>query len=167
MSRKRCKRRVIVPMPPRGLRPRLAADQVRDLGLAHWSNIDALASGQANEETLLQWIGGALTWHYAAEKLHAKQPDVYAEPMVSMKRQAEVADSVVERWKRTGRIGFSGQEYQDAKDAAGWMDALAEVVDRATAIEAANWSEEGINAIAAKLPAAPARNTEPMACATK
>ena len=44
-------------------------------------------------------------------------------------------------FKRTGRVGFNGAEYQLAKDGIGYMDQLAEIVDQRTAIEAADWSE--------------------------
>jgi hypothetical protein len=150
MTRKHTRRRVIVPLPPRGLRPKLAPDQVRDLGLAHWVNVDAIAGGTADESTLWQWLGGALTWWRVAELLHARQPERYAEALQAMAAQGVVGEEVVARWKRTGRVGFSGQQYQQAKDAAQWMDALAEAVDRPTAIAAAEWSEARINALAAQ-----------------
>jgi hypothetical protein len=142
--RKHTRRRVIVPMPPRGLRPKLAPDQVRDLGLAHWVNVDAIAGGSADESTLWQWLGGSLTWLQVASALHRRQPDRYADALAAMARQALIGDSVIDRWKRTGRVGFSGAEYQTAKDAAQWMDALAEDTDHITAIQAAEWSEARI-----------------------
>lgn len=148
--RKHTRRRVIVPVPPRGLRPKLAPDQVRDLGLAHWVNVDAIASGTADVDTLWQWLGGALTWWRVATLLHAGQPERYAEAFAAMSAQCLVGEAVVERWKRTGRVGFSGTEYQTAKDSAQWMDALAEAVDRHTAIAAAEWSDARINELARK-----------------
>jgi hypothetical protein len=144
VSRKRTRRRVIVPVPPRGLRPKLSPDQVRDLGLAHWVNVDALATGGADESTLWQWLGGALTWLRAAQLLHAAQPARYAEALAAMTQHALIGESVVARWKATRRIGFSGAEYQQAKESAQWMDALAEAVDEHTAIAAAEWSDAKI-----------------------
>lgn len=137
MSRKRCHRRVIVPMPPRGLRPRLADDQVRDLAMAHNVNLDAIARGQADESILWQWAGGIFTWWRVAELLQAGVPE--------MQQQLELATSVVERYGRTGRVGFSGPELQQARDGVAFMDQLAEIVDRATAIAAAEWSEARVN----------------------
>lgn len=148
--RKHTRRRVIVPLPPRGLRPKLAPDQVRDLGLAHWVNVDAIASGGSDADTLWQWLGGALTWHRVATLLHKHQPERYAEALAAMDAQCLAGTAVVERWKRTGRVGFSGTEYQTAKDAAQWMDALAEDTDRITAVAAAEWSEARINELARK-----------------
>ncbi len=147
--RKHTRRRAIVPMPPRGLRPKLAPDQVRDLGLAHWINVDAIASGSCDEATLWQWLGGALTWWRVATLLSAHDAVRYAEVLAAMDAQCLVGESVIARWRRTGRIGFSGTEYQTAKDAAQWMDALAEAVDRHTAIAAAEWSEARLAEITA------------------
>jgi hypothetical protein len=139
--RKQCKRRSIVPLPPRGLRPRLAADQVRDLGLAHVVNLDAIAHDQANEATLWQWIGGVLTWSRVAEQLRAGVPE--------MQQQVDLATRLVVRHRRTGRVGFSGEDYQLAKEGLQVMDQLAEMVDRPTAVAAAEWSERKVNQLAA------------------
>lgn len=138
MSRKRCHRRPVVPLPPRGLRPKLTDDQRRDLGLAHIVNLDTLAKGEADEDTLWQWVGGCLTWSRVAELLQVGVDE--------MKAQLELVATVVDRFGRTGRAVFTGPEYQLAKAGVGFMDDLAAVVDRPTAIAAADWSEERCNA---------------------
>jgi hypothetical protein len=151
MSRKRCRRRTpIVAMPPPGLRPLLKPDQVRDLGLAHIGNLDTIARGEGTEDVLWQWIGGALTWSFVAGSLEKRNPARYRDAAIAMRLQLQVATAVVERFGRTGRVGFSGPEYQQAKEACEWMDALAEVVDQPTAQIAAEWSELRVNSMAAK-----------------
>jgi hypothetical protein len=142
MSRKRCHRRVWVPQPPRGLRPKLSRDQVTDLALAHIVNLDDIARGQATADTLWQTVGGVLTWSRVA----ALRGELVAE----MTEQLDVLTSVVERYRRTGRVGFSGTEYQLAKRGVQLMDDLAERVDRATATAAADWAEARVNAWAAQ-----------------
>jgi hypothetical protein len=139
--RKRCMRRKVVPMPPRGLRPRLAADQVRDLGLAHVVNLDTIARGEADEALLWQWVGGVLTWSRVADLLQAGAPE--------MRDQLVLAAQLVERYGSTGRVVFTGPEYQRAKEGIGVMDQLAEVVDRPTAVAAAEWSERRLNTLQA------------------
>lgn len=139
MSRKRCHRKPRLLLPPPGMRPKLAPDQVRDLGLAHYTNLDAICRGDANEETLWQWIGGALTWSFVAEMLQ------HDEALEAMLTQTAVCQAVVERYGRTGRIGFSGPEYQQAKAACEWMDALAAHVDRHIAVQAADRSDAMVN----------------------
>ena len=126
---------------PRGLRPKLPADQVRDLGLAHTINLDAIATGQADEATLWQTVGGVYTWCYVADQLQAGVDE--------MRAQLEMATALVQRYILTGRVCFTGVEYQVAKRGVMVMDLLAEMVDRPTAVAAAEWSEAKINALAA------------------
>ena len=127
--------------PPRGLRPRLAPDQVRDLSLVHHVNLDAIATGQADETTLWQTVGGALTWCRVAERLQLGEAE--------MAQQLQLLERVVERYGRTGRVGFTGEEYQLAKVGVIVMDQLAEQVDRPTAIAAAEWSERKVGELEA------------------
>lgn len=141
MSRKRCHRRVIVPMPPRGLRPKLQADQVRDLAMAHLVNLDAIARGQADVDVLWQWAGGVYTWYRVAQLLGEGEPE--------MMLQLELSTRVLERRLARGRVIFTGPEYQLAKEGVDVMDALASQVDRATAIAAAEWSEARLSELAA------------------
>lgn len=125
---------------PRALRPKLSSDQVRDLGLAHMVNLDAIAKGQATEDTLWQWVGGLLTWQKAALLLELGMPEI--EP------QLHLATAVINRYAKTNKIAFTGPEYQLAKTGVLVMDALAESVDRATAIAAADWSERRVQQLA-------------------
>lgn len=143
MSRKRCHRRVVIPLPPRGLRPKLVPSQVRDLGLIHAINLDAIATGTADEGTLWQWVAGVLTWSRVAELLQAGA--------VEMHDQLELANRVVERYRATGRVLFTGPDYQLAKDGLSVMDQLAEIVDRPTAVVAAEWSDGMLNALASRV----------------
>lgn len=127
-------------MPPRGLRPKLAKDQVLDLGLVHAVNLDAIAKGQADEAMLWDWVGGVLTWSKVAELLHVGVDE--------MNLQLGLATRLVERYGRTGRVAFDGPDYQLAKVGMDVMDQLAERVDRHTANVAADWSEARVNEMA-------------------
>lgn len=127
-------------MPPRGLRPKLAKDQVLDLGLVHAVNLDAIAKGQADEAMLWDWVGGVLTWSKVAELLQIGVDE--------MNEQLGLATRLVERYGRTGRVAFDGPDYQLAKVGMDVMDQLAERVDRHTANVAADWSEAKVNEMA-------------------
>jgi hypothetical protein len=139
--KKSCRRRVWIPLPPRGLRPRLASDQVTDLALAHLTNLDLVSKGQADEAVLWQMAGGVYTWSRVADLLQVGVPE--------MRAQLELLTRVVERYGRTGRIGFSGTEYQAAKLGVQVMDQLAEIVDKPTAVAAAEWGEAAANRLQA------------------
>lgn len=161
MSRKRCRRQVFVPLPPLGLRPRLDGGQMLDLALAHMTNLDLVSKGQAGPEVLWQMLGGVFTWHRVAELLPAHTQVIVAAPggtddeyaevpaVAAMRAQLELVTGVAERFGRTRRVGFSGREYQLAKVGVDVMDQLAAVVDRATAVAAADWSEARVNALEA------------------
>ena len=137
MSRKHCTRRAIVPLPPRGLRPRLTRDQVRSLGICHIQNLDAVAGGRGTEDTLWHIVEAALTWSRVAEKLRAGEPE--------MGEQLALATALVVRYERTGKVLFTGSEYQLAKRGVEVMDQLSEIVDRPTAVDAVGWSEHKLS----------------------
>ena len=140
----------------RGLRPRLARSQITDLALAHTTNHGLIRTGQADEAVLWQWVGGMLTWYRVAVLLGLGEPE--------MRAQLELAEAVLQRYGRTGRIGFTGPELQAGADGVNVMDQLAQAVDQPTASRAADWSEALVNQMAAAgaaqarltaLPAAP------------
>ncbi len=139
--RKRCHRRFIVPQPPRGLRPKLDRDQLRDLAMAHNQNLDAMVRGDATETTLWHLVESAFTWSRAAELLGVGVDE--------MAQQLDMLHGVLARYHRTGRIGFSGPQLELARDGVVIMDQLAELCDLATAVAAAEWSEKRIDAIRA------------------
>ena len=147
MTRKRSHRRVIVPLPPRGLRPRLSPDQLRFLGLTHVANLDALASGQANEATLWRIVASCLTWSRAAE--------LTGVGIEEMREQLDLATNMVERFGHSGRLLFTDAEYQLAKHGVLVMDLLAEQVDRPTAIAAAEWGGRRLDEMKASCRARP------------
>jgi hypothetical protein len=142
VSRKRCHRRVTVPMPPRGLRPRLDRGQLRDLALAHIANVDAVVRGDANETTLWHLVESAFTWSRAAELLGLGVDE--------MAQQLDMLHGVLRRYHRTGRVGFAGLEYRLALDGVDIMDQLAAACDLPTAVAAADWSGRRIDAIRAQ-----------------
>lgn len=148
MGRKHTPRRIWVPLPPRGLRPKLAKDQLTDLALAHLINLDLISHGQADEEILWHMVEAVFLWSRVADMLERGQDE--------MRAQLELATRLVERFGRTGRVGFSGVEYQVAKRGVEVMDELASVVDKPTAVAAADWSEARVNALSAATKAAEA-----------
>lgn len=125
---------------PRAFRPKLNADQRRDLALLHISNLDAIAMGQATEDNLWQWVGGVLTWSKCAELLELGTDEMF--------QQIELATRIVNRYRETGRVLFTGPDYQLAKEGVGVMDALADLADQPTASRAADWGEATLQKMA-------------------
>lgn len=119
---------------PRAFRPKLARDQVLDLGLCHVVNLDDIATGKATFQTMWDWTESVLTWHHVATALQLGVDE--------LEEQLQVCLRMIERYGRTGRVAFDGTDYQLAKAGLDAMDQLAKIVDRPTAIAAADWSEK-------------------------
>lgn len=139
--KKRCVRQVVMPMPPRGLRPKLDQSQLVDLEIVHISLLDDLVHGRGSADLLWNWVGSMLTWSRAAELMGVGIPE--------MVEQLALATDVIKRYSRTGQIGLTGLEYQLAKDGVIVMTELAKTVDRPRAIAAAAWSEDRVQKMAA------------------
>lgn len=124
----------------RGAQP-LDASQRQELSLCHHVNLDAICSGQAEPTMLWDYIGGVLCWWKVAQLLQAG--------VAEMDAQLEVAARLCERWSRTGRVLFDGPDMQLARDGVVYMDQLAELVDTATACQAADWSQREVERLEA------------------
>jgi hypothetical protein len=140
--KKHTKRRVVAPIPPMW-RPRITKSQQTALEVGHLALLDAIVKGDGTLEVALQWAGAVYTWRTVAQIL-----DLGIEEMAA---QVVVLDSMIDRYRKHGRIGFSGPEYQAAKDGVDVMAALAERADRFTAIAAAEAGEVLANKLEASL----------------
>lgn len=134
MSRKHCRRRVVLPVPPRGLRPRLLPEQVRTLAVIHTQVLDDVAKGRGDVESLWSVVAAVLLWMRVAEAL--------GKGIDEMQEQHDLAMRMVARHAATGRVIFTGTDYQVAKRGTVVMDLLAETVDDHTAKLAATYSED-------------------------
>lgn len=144
-KRRRPRKAELLARMPRAFRPKLRPDQLRDLGLAHIENLDAIATGQAEPSMIWDYVGGVLTWWKVAQALGVGQPE--------MDLQLEVATRLVERFGRTNRVLFDGPDLQLARTGVVVMDMLAELVDYPTASAAADWAEHEVNRMAAMVKA--------------
>jgi hypothetical protein len=117
--------------------PKLAHSQVRDLALTHAVNLDAIARGGADEATMWQFVGGVLTWSRVAHLLQAGVQE--------MDTQVAVADRLLRRYRSTGKVRFTGPDYQTARTGLQVMDELITIVDLPTAMVASEWAEQMTN----------------------
>ncbi len=119
---------------PRWALPKLSRSQLLDLDLAHHENLDAIYAGEQNETLLWHLVESVFTWSKVAELLQRHEAE--------MALQLQMAHRLVERYGRTGVIGFDPLEYQVACRGVGVMSELARATDINTAQVAAAWSEE-------------------------
>lgn len=103
------------------------------LAIAHMQNLDLISRSTASQDEVWHLVEQALTWSRVAQLLGQGEPE--------MAEQVQMATQVVQRYQRTGRVGFSGPEYSAAKRGIDVMDELARLVDQPTASQAAAWSE--------------------------
>lgn len=145
-GRRRLTRTELLARMPRAFRPRLDAGQRLDLSLCHHENFDAITHGQAEPSMIWDYVGSVLTWWKVAQLLQVG--------VLEMGLQLELATRLVERFGATGRVVFSedddGHKIELATIGVAVMDELAAMVDRPTAIAAADWSESEVNRIAAE-----------------
>ena len=139
MSRKRCHRQVVQALPPRGMRAKMPPGQVTTLSIVHLQNLDDIMRGHGGAQLMWDFAECVFTWTRVAEVLGCG--------LAQMAPQLAVAAAVIERFGRTGRVGFSGPEYQIAKSGTEVMDELAAIVDVDTAKAAAAWSDRKLAAL--------------------
>lgn len=117
----------------------LKPSTVRELLIAHHNHFDDMITGRATIETAWQMAGAALGWSKVAQSLGMGEAE--------MTRELTMINSVICRWERTGKVGFSGPELQTARDSFDVLEQLAQAVDWATACAAVDWAEARINHI--------------------
>ena len=117
----------------------LAADQVRDLAISHHSHVDDVAHGRATIETAWEMAGAALGWSRIAQQLGQGETE--------MAQDLHVIRALIDRWQRTGRVAYTGIEYQQAKAGLEVADQLARLTDLITARAAVDWAENRINVL--------------------
>jgi DNA-binding transcriptional regulator YiaG len=139
--RKRCTRRPITALPPKGLRVMLKPETCRALAIAHHNHVDMVTRGTATVETLWEMAGAALGWCRVAEKLGMGQPEMAAD--------LAVVKALLKRWEATRRVVYTGPELQQARAGLEVVDQLALLVDWHTACECVDWAEDRVNAIRA------------------
>ncbi len=139
----RIERRTLqAPALPRWLRPKLTRDQRLATGLILYQKLADVQQGVATVDTLWDMVRDAFTWSRTAELLGSGHEEMLA--------YLELVERMVERYGATGRVEFTSQAEDGlARLAAAWMEDLAEITDRDTAVAAAQWSEACVDALCA------------------
>lgn len=157
MKRRRLTHGELLDRLPRGLRPKLRRDQLRDLALVHVQNLDAVATGQAEPALLWDYVESTLLWLHVARLVQAGEAE--------MLQQADVVIRLIDRWKETGRVDFA-EDIELARDGVVVMDQLALLADLQQAVEAARLSEVAVQQIRAQTAHAGQLATQTMEAAT-
>lgn len=119
----------------------MSKDQIRDLGLAHVTNVDVIVKGQADEGILWDLVHCVHTWTVVASEIGLGVPE--------MATQLDLVTRLIQRYGATGAIQFDGNDYEIAKTGICVMDALAEQVDQYTAELANQAALKAVNDLSA------------------
>lgn len=136
---------------PLDLVEKLPDSDLVSLEIAHADALHELTLGQPTAQTLWDWVSNVLTWSRAADLMALGQDE--------MAEQLALCMSLIDRFKRTGRVGFSGPELHLARHGVDVMDALASQTTRAVARQAALWSEEQLARLRANPETIPSAST--------
>ena len=127
---------------PKFWRPVLSSEVKLDAKVIHWDLVNRISSGAATFDDLRDWIETGLTYSQMMQLLAEDGTEFTAEALDAIAGQIGIYESVIERYGRTGRVGFSGPELLTARAAACVMDGLIELDRHGIAERAAHWSIE-------------------------
>ena len=128
------------PLIPRWFQPKIDKSVQTTCQIYHWENITSITSGSATETLMWDWVESALTCSEMMRLLNKDGTDFTSEAKDAIAEQLEIYPAVVARFRRTGKIGFSGTELNIAKAAAHCMDTLITMDRHGIAWAARQWS---------------------------
>lgn len=141
-AQSRAKRLRYLGQLPKFWRPSVTPGQQLDAKVIHWDLIDRFTTGAATPDDLWDWMETGYTYSQIMRMLAEDGTEFTGEAMGAIGDQMDIYQGVIARWKRTGRVGFSGPELCVAKAAAHVFDGLIELDRFGIAERAARWSTE-------------------------
>lgn len=133
--------------PPKWFRPRLTSEQQTTCKVIHWDLITRITGPAATKDDMLEWIANALTYSQMMALLIEDGREFTTEACELVAEQLEIVPKLVDRYRATGRVGFTGTELQVARAAAYVMDDVIELDRHGIADQAARWSVEQMRRI--------------------
>lgn len=125
---------------PKFWRPVLPASVKLDAKLTHWDLVTRISTAAATVEDLWDWIETGFTYSQMMQLLADDGSEFTPEALAAIAEQIASYEGVIDRYLRTGRVGFSGPELLAARAAACVMDGLIDMDRHGIAERAAHWS---------------------------
>lgn len=85
------------------------------LALMHYQLVDAMATGEANAQTMYDFCHAVYTWSKLARANDQQECEL-------LDKAGDMCNAMVDRFNRIGKVVLTGPELQVARDIAGWMD---------------------------------------------
>jgi hypothetical protein len=134
---------------PKFWAPKLVPSQCLDAKIIHWDLIDRFTSGTADKGDLWDWIETGYTYCKLIELHQADGTEFTPEAIQAVSDQVNIFDSVIQRYKRTGRVAFNGEEMCIARAAAHVFDSLIDIDRHGIAVKAGQWAVQVMDRIRA------------------
>jgi len=134
---------------PKFWQPKLSGDQCLDAKIIHWDLITRFTDGTATKVDLWDWIETGYTYCKLIELHQADGTEFTQEAIDAVSDQVEIFDSVIRRFKTTGRVAFSGPELCIARAAAHVFDSLIDIDRNGIAVKSAKWAIQVMDQIRA------------------
>lgn len=135
---------------PKFWQPKLPASTKMTVQVIHWDLLQRFTDGTATETELWDWIETGLTYTHMAQLLVQDGVAVSPEAQAAIAEQLATYDSVVARFKKSGRVGFSPPEYLAARAAVQSMDTIIHLDRHGAGLRAALQSSAQMPAIRKK-----------------
>lgn len=127
---------------PKFWQPKIDEQQQFDCKMTHWNLFDCILIGTATSSVLWDWVETGFTYGQFMRLLAADGVEFTDEAAQAIADQINIYDAVIDRYRKTGRVGFNGEQINIARAAAQVMDGLIELDRHGIAIKAARWSME-------------------------
>jgi len=132
---------------PKWFRPKLTPAQESSCKLAHWDLIGRITSGRATEHDLWDMVHTGLTYSELMRLLEQDGTEFTDEAKAAISEHLESLPGVIDRYRRTGRVGFNGEQLLAARAAAELMEQLIEMDRFGFAVRATEWAKAKVDAI--------------------
>jgi hypothetical protein len=140
---------------PKWFRKKLDSDQIVSCKVAHWDLIGRVTSGIATEHDLWDMVHTALTYTELMRLLETDGTEFTEEAKAAVVEHTAHLPGVIDRYRKTGRVGFSGEQLLAARAAAEVMEQVIEMDRFGFAVRATEWAMENTNRIRYRLPNQP------------
>ena len=135
-------KRKTYPLIPKWWQPKVTQSLQSTCQVIHWDNITAITHGTADEALMWDWVECGLTYGEMMRLLILDGVAFTPEAQAAIAEQLACWPAVVQRFRTTGRVGFTGTELNIARAAANVMDALIGMDRHGIAWAARMWSNE-------------------------
>jgi hypothetical protein len=126
---------------PKWLRRKLDGDQIVSCKVAHLDLISRFTNGTATEHDMWDMLHTALTYSEMMRLLEESGIVFTDEAKAAVVEHLESMPGVIDRYRKTGRVGFNGEQLLAARAASMVTEQLIEMDRFGIALRASEWAK--------------------------